>query len=280
VDARDGELVKPCELGENCTRVNVAVQKEKIVARAKKLLGLAASPNEHEAATALARAREFMAQHGLTEDDVSDDVVETVDERPRASHRALAEAAALAYEVSALCGRKGEIAMRGPKSRVDLARECYRSLLRASVECGNDHRVKGSPSNVRDAWLAAAWRGYVDTIMERCEELRRERRQPKPKAKHARRATSPVEQVEQVVYEAAETEPEPTPTIEIDRELTGEWEAEQAARSLAEARRNCDTNWLYREAYSLGKAVGLRADLSGRVNSNGGALTDGSPGEG
>lgn len=237
----------------------MAVQKEKAVARARKLLSLAASPEPHEAARAREAALEFMARHGLTEDDVAEDVTEVVDERPRASHRALAEAAATAYEVAALSGRRGEIAFRGTKARIALARECYRSLMRASYECANDYRVSTSPPNVRQAWFAAAWRGYVETIMNRCRELREERRRPKVKRK-------------------VKTETK-TPPPEIDFELTGEFEELEAVASFAEARRSCDTSWLYREAYALGQAVAMRADLSGNAIAAGGMLGDGRKGD-
>lgn len=248
----------------------MAVANPKILDRVRKLLGLAQSPNEHEAARAGEEARRLMGRHGLTEDDIVGVVLEVVEERADACRRDLALAASLAHDVDIVGNRRGEVAFRGNRAAVRRARECYLSLLRGSDECMADPRVRGSPDPVREAWRAAVWLGYAEAIAERCIELRERRRRPKEEPKvEVARAEVPVADAP-----AGEEAPPPPPQqFEADPELTKDRVVEEVRRRLLGAKRvGVNAQWLYKEARAVGWSTGMRVDLTGNSVASGGML--------
>jgi hypothetical protein len=244
----------------------VAVPSPKILDRVRKLLGLSQSPNEHEAARAREEALRLMRRHEITEDDVSGEVLEIIEGRADACRRDLALAASLAHEVEIVGNKRGEVAFRGSRSGVGRARECYLALLRGSDECMNDPRVRGSPEPVREAWRAAVWLGYAEAIAERCIDLR-EKRRTKPK----------IEEVVETPNEVSRAVPRPgqPPKFEADPELTKDRVVEEVRRRLIGAKNvGVNTQWLYKEAHTVGWSTGMRVDLSGNAVAAGGMLSE------
>ncbi len=225
------------------------------LARARKLMGLARSANEHESDLAAARAREFMEKHGIRPEDLEDDVTEVLETTTDPYRREIAAGLAQFHECSAAVNNRGEIALRGRPSVIEEAKSAYWVLVdRADTE-SRVGLVVGSPGPVREAWRRCFWLGFADSVSHRCQEAVKARGAPAPKPRK-KRAARVVTEAESVVYDhvsAPEPEP-PEPVVEV---RSGTAEVAESLRGIGYV----DTNWLQRCAVAAGRAVGQAISL-------------------
>lgn len=98
------------------------------VERVRKLFRLAESPNENEAESARQAARALMERHGLTDDDVSEDVAVAVDASAGHHAESLAMLASSVHGCS-IYRRQGQVLIRGAGNCVRRAVALHASFL-------------------------------------------------------------------------------------------------------------------------------------------------------
>lgn len=174
-----------------------AEDKERIVARIRKLLAKLQSAASHEtasdadkieAAAAAEEARRIMEKHGITDEDVSDAVaviVESVSDYYREE---------IAIAVAQLVGCKAftngsEISFRGFHERVSGGKTVYQSLVQSARPdvpaevyihlCGGPTSQRRVDFNlVQKAWAACWWPGYVAAVVRRLWRIREGEEEP------------------------------------------------------------------------------------------------------
>jgi hypothetical protein len=164
---------------------NVATEnsRERLIARVRKLLNLSKSPEEHEAARAAENAAQLMAQHRLTEEDVSDDVDLIVENAGDCYRRDIAQGVALLLHCRLFVNGL-QIKFRGYRERVDGASTVYQALIRAGQtrsECPAEIHIRlchNAPSGYVDinltqkAWASCYWPGFTASVVRRLWALR------------------------------------------------------------------------------------------------------------
>jgi hypothetical protein len=117
-----------------------------VLAKIKKCLALARSANEHEAATALAKACELMDQHGIDEEDIGlGDVAEAIARASRTIKPPLWEgmlSATVCHAVGVRCliNRDGDRVFVGVQSRAEIAGYAFSVLFRQLARAGRLHQ--------------------------------------------------------------------------------------------------------------------------------------------
>ena len=190
------------------------------VSRIRKLLRLATSSNEHEAASAVERARELMDRHGISREDLAEDVVEIADDRVDPVRAEIARAAAQARGCAAIVSAKGALAFRGRPDAVADARQAYQRVLREADAEVAAQSERSALTDCPTLWARRDWDiCYRSSFLFglAMEVARRFPATPQPSEPVARTAPG----------DAAPQEPTPTP-MPRDRETPA------AARSLVQ----------------------------------------------
>jgi len=152
-----------------------------VLAKIKKCLALARSANEHEAATALAKACELMDQHGIDEEDIGlGDVAEAIARASRTIKPPLWEgmlSATVCHAVGVRCliNRDGDRVFVGVQSRAEIAGYAFsvlfRQLKRARADyikarlkrCGPS-RKRGRADVFCEGWASGAYQAIVQLV--------------------------------------------------------------------------------------------------------------------
>lgn len=174
-----------------------------ILGRIRKLLALAKSGNEHEAASAAARAAELMAEHGLSEAETrltdanktAEPIVRSTVEASAADRKAVAWKGSLAQGLAAAHGCKmwwsgAQVVLLGRTSSVQAANYTLSWLVR-EVERLADQAWEQQHGSGGDIWAPSArtWKGSfrlgaAGRISERLREAARERPELRVVADH------------------------------------------------------------------------------------------------
>lgn len=211
--------------------------------RIRKLLALATSPNENEAARAREQADQLMAKHGLSLSDFEEDVIEIVDNVRDALRQRLAIAVTVSRRVTLLCN-KNQIAFRGRPRLVESGRTLYQSLIAdAAAHCEIGPRDPG-----RDVWRLCCWQGFVDAVVERLIDDETIKEAPKPNKKRA------IEKQEQQ-QPVADVEPA---AVQIER-ATGDFAQFFAPQFVTQA-----VTSIRRDAYKAGHMLGMSTAIAPR----------------
>lgn len=150
--------------------------RDEAITRVKKLLNLAKSPSPHEAERAVERARELMETYQITQDELSEDVVELTDDRADAVRVRVAGLVASASRCEAVASSRGALAFRGRPAAVTSARESYRRILReaeteVTTRCDQSIAQDCPTPWVRPAWgvcyRSSFWAAFVDALAKR-----------------------------------------------------------------------------------------------------------------
>jgi len=158
------------------------------LARVRKLLHLASSPNQHEAEVALQRARELMDQHKIAYEDIAEDVTEAVEQWSDGYRCDLVRAIAGATECAALTNKSGELGFRGSKVDVERACEIYRSCAREI----QGREVSGPDPSASEAWQICFWMGFMSLLGERLRDLTTQAQPAMPEPTREQLAASPL----------------------------------------------------------------------------------------
>ena len=207
-----------------------------LLAKIRKCLALARSANEHEAAAALAKARQLMDEHGL--DEASLELAEIEEATARASRNVrpplwqniLGTAVCRAMDVVQFLDAQGDICFVGRAPRPEIATYAFSVLFRQ---------------------LKAARADYISTQLRRC----------KPGRKRQRADVFCEGWVSAVLRKIAEMAPPTTEDEAIDRYLAEQHPglAKVSARSAKMTRAAND----YFNGRARGAAVDLNVGLSG-----------------
>lgn len=135
----------------------------KIFARIKKLLALATSPVEHEAASARDEAERLMRRYGLRAADFEADVIEIIGDECDDNRLRLARAIGASRRVATLASKAGQMAFRGKQRAVSNAAELYR--LHVDEVARNCNIGYNDPGRV--VWRLCFWAGFVDAVCDR-----------------------------------------------------------------------------------------------------------------
>lgn len=228
--------------------VVTAKAEDVVVKRVRKLLRLAESPNEHEAARAREEAQRLMQRHGLSAGDVEENAIEAVEGKLDAFRREILITLAEAHGCSVVAGSAGH-AFKGAASKARAAATAYRSLIQAGESCELDVRIKGSPEPVVVAWRACLWLGLASRLTLAAIDLKARRNVRPPK---------PAPDIDESNVDWGEAR-------EIRREPGVVTEAKSAVFRTGGI---VDTNWLAREAHAAGERAfqiaGLDDELRAR----------------
>lgn len=221
----------------------------KIRNRIAKLLRLAESPVEAEAASALEEAERLLKKHGLTREDFEEDVIEVADNKRDDLRQRLAYAVGVSRRC--VCNKKHDIRFRGKSSDVQSAVKLYKELVH-EVDLGSD--IGDVPH--RDLWRICFWFGFVEVVTDRLidDEVRAwrppEQEAPKP---------SEVEVMG------------PPPVISDEPEKSLHEQMQEAADNLAQAK----VEEVRRGAREAGKRLGAAVRIESRKRPQQPMLDDG-----
>ena len=143
------------------------VASKRQIDRAKKLLRLTTSPNQHEAARAREQAIAYMAAHGINEADVIEAVLEVVDDHSDASRVWLAQFAARFFGVAVVGHKRQGLGFRGPPSRVQKAKTLYCGAIDELTTAELPPIGVGYQVQCRVVFDYFWWEGFAQVLCER-----------------------------------------------------------------------------------------------------------------
>lgn len=133
--------------------------------RARRLLALARSPNEHEAASARAEAGALIQKYKLDEAALVEDDVEVAADRDYDNNH-LAVAEAVARATGCRTSGVGWIAFRGLERNARRAAAIYQDLLHRVTEDA-DRAMRGAPEDAVVVWWTCYVMGFVPAVEKR-----------------------------------------------------------------------------------------------------------------
>jgi len=142
-------------------------RKDAAIDRVRKLLRLSESPNGHEASSAKERAEELMRSHGLTADDVAEDIIAVAETNGAPERADLARVIALATSCTALSSKRVAIAFKGIQRNVNRAMDAYRAFVMEGERSSAMPPDGCPPLAAREVWRLCFWMGMTCVAAER-----------------------------------------------------------------------------------------------------------------
>jgi uncharacterized protein DUF2786 len=213
------------------------------VERIRKLRKLAASPNPHEAARARETADELMRQHGITEADIAELVLEVADTKRDPYRDLAAELAAKIHRCRVVTSNRQEIGFRGHADQVRRAVQFYRAAVGIAENTAMPPIADWIQSTARKWFDFCWWEAFAIAVNQRLQPPK----QPREQSHEQPSATEPIVDVSGVTN---------IPQKEADLIV-------ETRQVLDDLNPYLDVIWLRREATRAGEAAGKSIALDG-----------------